>query len=358
MHPEPNLDDLPRQLLESGVAPKYVARLTLELHDHYSDLEQESRRAGLSPDEAALDAYQRLGGCSAIAGEFARHPELLSWVYTSAWVRAVLRALAEAYVAVASPLRALASGPDTLVRYTAAGAAGAAVTVGLLLSMVNVLSPDGGPLHVARTPRPPIAMHAGARFADASRPQAAPSRNDQRGWRSATEPQDLVVRPQRSAGQLHLADDAASRRGGPRLAFRDVAAMTIESGAPPLAELSPRYAGLSATTLALRTRLPLPFATDAAGAAGDIELRPLVSAPPDYPSAARRLGREGYVLVEYTVTRGGGVDDLEVVESSHDVFERAALDVATRFRFAPLVVSGEPVEVNGVRTTIRFMLEN
>ena len=58
------------------------------------------------------------------------------------------------------------------------------------------------------------------------------------------------------------------------------------------------------------------------------------------------------------MTRTGSTRDIRIVESSHSVFERAAVDSAAKYRYRPRVINGEPVEVPGVQTLIRFVLEN
>ena len=89
----------------------------------------------------------------------------------------------------------------------------------------------------------------------------------------------------------------------------------------------------------------------------DGEYLPIIKVAPIYPARAAQRGLEGYVIVEYTVTRTGTVRDPVVVESSSSLFERAALDSSLKYKYKPRVINGEPVEVPGVRTIIRFELE-
>jgi protein TonB len=46
-----------------------------------------------------------------------------------------------------------------------------------------------------------------------------------------------------------------------------------------------------------------------------------------------------------------------VIESTSSLFDRAALESALKYKYKPRVIDGEPVEVPGVRTIIRFELE-
>ena len=90
----------------------------------------------------------------------------------------------------------------------------------------------------------------------------------------------------------------------------------------------------------------------------DGEYMPIVQVAPQYPRRAAERGLEGYVTLEFVVTRQGTVRDPVVIESSNAVFDRAALDAVQRFRYRPRVIDGEPVEVPGVRFRITFQLED
>ena len=59
--------------------------------------------------------------------------------------------------------------------------------------------------------------------------------------------------------------------------------------------------------------------------ASDGEYLPIVKVAPSYPSSAMSRGLEGYVILEYTVTRQGTVRDPVVIESSSSLFERSAI---------------------------------
>jgi protein TonB len=89
----------------------------------------------------------------------------------------------------------------------------------------------------------------------------------------------------------------------------------------------------------------------------DGEYLPIVKVAPVYPSRAASRGLEGYVIVEFVVTRAGTTRDVTVVESSSSLFDRAAVDAAGKFKYKPRVIDGEPVEVPGVRNKITFVLE-
>jgi protein TonB len=90
----------------------------------------------------------------------------------------------------------------------------------------------------------------------------------------------------------------------------------------------------------------------------DGEYLPIVKVAPIYPARAAQRGIQGYVIVEFTVTRSGTTKDVHVVESTNSIFERAAVEAAYKFKYKPRVIDGEAVEVPGVRNKITFKLEN
>lgn len=91
--------------------------------------------------------------------------------------------------------------------------------------------------------------------------------------------------------------------------------------------------------------------------ATDGEFLPIVRVNPQYPARAAENGVEGFVLVSFTVTSEGTTDAVTVVESSHKMFERAAVKAAEKYKYKPRVVDGDPVPVLGVRVRIVFELE-
>ncbi len=83
----------------------------------------------------------------------------------------------------------------------------------------------------------------------------------------------------------------------------------------------------------------------------------LVRVEPAYPHRAMKLGLEGHVVLEFTVRPDGTTSDHRIVESTHRLFEPAAIRAAERFRFKPRVVEGMPVVTPGVRNVFRFEME-
>jgi protein TonB len=76
------------------------------------------------------------------------------------------------------------------------------------------------------------------------------------------------------------------------------------------------------------------------------DLIPLTMLPPQYPTAARLRGLEGWVEVLFVVNEEGAVEAPEILASEPPrIFDQAALDAAGRWRFRPVSEDGEPVAV-------------
>jgi len=121
---------------------------------------------------------------------------------------------------------------------------------------------------------------------------------------------------------------------------------------------SPDMANNFDNSMAVSVSAPSMDASMSIGGVGfgvsDGEYLPIVKVAPVYPSRALSRGLEGYVIVEFTVTRTGTVRDAIVVESTSSLFERAATEAALKFKYKPRVIDGEAVEVPGVRNKITF----
>jgi len=80
--------------------------------------------------------------------------------------------------------------------------------------------------------------------------------------------------------------------------------------------------------------------------------------PPVYPREAQRTGTEGWVQVEFTIAPDGTTRDLQVRNSDPpQVFDKAALDSVSKWRFEPIVRNGSPVAQRAM-LQVRFVLNN
>ncbi len=134
--------------------------------------------------------------------------------------------------------------------------------------------------------------------------------------------------------------------------------------APPPPDISVSKASLSPTTdfAAVTPDIDASGALDgglAAGAGSDRDAVPLVRIEPDYPLRARQRGIEGWVHVEFTISKSGTVID-PVVRGANPqgVFEEAAVAAVSRWKYNPKIVNGIPVERPGQQIIFPFEMEN
>lgn len=78
---------------------------------------------------------------------------------------------------------------------------------------------------------------------------------------------------------------------------------------------------------------------------------------PPYPRLLKRRGIEGFVLVEFTVTENGLVQDPVIIESHpHEDFGKSVLRAIRYWKFQPYRLGGKPVAVRA-RQSVDFTLE-
>jgi TonB family protein len=76
---------------------------------------------------------------------------------------------------------------------------------------------------------------------------------------------------------------------------------------------------------------------------------------PHYPSAARRAGVQGAVVVRGIVRRDGNIDDVEIIKDLPYGLGDAAREAVRRWRFRPGMYRGEPIDVY-YTVTVNFRL--
>ena len=88
---------------------------------------------------------------------------------------------------------------------------------------------------------------------------------------------------------------------------------------------------------------------------GDGEYLPIVRVAAVYPRRALQRGIEGFVDVEFIVTKQGSVRDPKIIQASPEgIFEQAAIDATLKYKYKPRVVNGEAMEVSGVEVRVTF----
>ena len=90
----------------------------------------------------------------------------------------------------------------------------------------------------------------------------------------------------------------------------------------------------------------------------DGDYLPIVKVAPVYPRRAQSRGIEGFVIVEFVVTKNGSVRDPVVIQAEpEDIFNRAAIAATLKFKYKPRVVDGVAMEVAGVQNKISFEID-
>jgi protein TonB len=77
---------------------------------------------------------------------------------------------------------------------------------------------------------------------------------------------------------------------------------------------------------------------------------------PIYPLIARKLGREGKVVLKLTIDEKGSLSDIEVIEKSGFGFAEAAVEAVKKSTFLPAKKDGKPIASRAL-LPIRFQLE-
>lgn len=91
--------------------------------------------------------------------------------------------------------------------------------------------------------------------------------------------------------------------------------------------------------------------------AADQDAVPLVRVNPQYPIRAAQRGIEGWVEVEFTISRTGTVKDATVIGYyPSGIFNDAALRAIRRWKYNPKVEGGKAVERPGVVVRLNFQL--
>lgn len=77
---------------------------------------------------------------------------------------------------------------------------------------------------------------------------------------------------------------------------------------------------------------------------------------PVYPTAAKKAGVEGSVILQVTINAQGEVSEVKL-ERGHDLLKDAAMEAVRQWRYRPTLLNGNPIAVV-VAVTIEFKLEN
>lgn len=94
-------------------------------------------------------------------------------------------------------------------------------------------------------------------------------------------------------------------------------------------------------------------------AAADTDAVPMVRVNPMYPPEARQQRLEGWVRMEFSISKSGSVMNAKVLSSKPPgIFDEAALKAISKWKYKAKVVDGERVERHGIKVKLKFELEN
>lgn len=89
----------------------------------------------------------------------------------------------------------------------------------------------------------------------------------------------------------------------------------------------------------------------------DGDATPIVRIDPKYPPDAARDGKEGWVLLSFTIDTLGGVTDVEVLDADPKrVFDREAKRALRKWKYRPKVVDGVAQMQPGLQVRLDFTL--
>ncbi|WP_428637039.1 TonB family protein [Shewanella sp.] len=90
----------------------------------------------------------------------------------------------------------------------------------------------------------------------------------------------------------------------------------------------------------------------------DGDATPIVRIEPQYPIAAARDGKEGWVQLSFTINELGGVDDVEVIDADPKrIFDREAKRALKKWKYKPKIVDGKALKQPGMTVQLDFKLD-
>jgi len=124
--------------------------------------------------------------------------------------------------------------------------------------------------------------------------------------------------------------------------------------APPTAVKNPVQAqGTTSTATGVGATKP-----STASSGQSANPKPIVRVEPIYPRMAKAQGITGSVVVEFTITATGEVENIQIIKADpEDVFEEAVEQALAQWQFSPQLEQGVAV-ARRARQTIRFNLNN
>ncbi|GIU31021.1 protein TonB [Shewanella colwelliana] len=90
----------------------------------------------------------------------------------------------------------------------------------------------------------------------------------------------------------------------------------------------------------------------------DGDATPIVRIEPQYPIAAARDGKEGWVQLSFTINELGGVEDVKVIKAEPKrVFDKEAKRALKKWKYKPKIVDGKALKQPGMTVQLDFKLD-
>lgn len=90
----------------------------------------------------------------------------------------------------------------------------------------------------------------------------------------------------------------------------------------------------------------------------DGDATPIVRIEPRYPIKAARDGKEGYVVLSFSINEIGGVEDVKVIEAQPKrLFDKEARRALKRWKYKPKMVDGKAQKQTGQSVRLDFTLD-
>jgi protein TonB len=94
-----------------------------------------------------------------------------------------------------------------------------------------------------------------------------------------------------------------------------------------------------------------------AGIGRDGDATPIVRIEPKYPIQAARDGKEGYVILSFSINKIGGVEDVKVIEAQPKrLFDKEARRALKKWKYKPKVVDGKALRQTGLTVQLDFSM--
>lgn len=121
---------------------------------------------------------------------------------------------------------------------------------------------------------------------------------------------------------------------------------------------APGATAIMAGTPQIDTGLNLGNTLELGPAPGDNDAVPVVRVEPMYPRRAAEQFIEGWVVLEFDVSPNGSTKNVRIVEAKPvRIFDRAAIQAVSKWKYKPKVVDGKPRGKRGLRIRLTFNLD-